>query len=112
MWLRNPFSQFYPDANLQISCDNFTGDSYNVKNSPNIGFSYVKSNDRTILFYKFWYFSRNTYPRKHEQDVQNGIKSDPFVAEIGLKMRFFDALYFGGFCQPSKDFSQVCIWSR
>ena len=23
-------------------------------------------------------------------------------------MRFFDTLYFGGFCQPSKDFNQVC----
>ncbi|XP_008240367.1 PREDICTED: uncharacterized protein At4g15970-like [Prunus mume] len=108
MWLRNPFPQFYPDADFQIACDFFVGDSYSIKNFPNGGFTYVKSNERTIWFYKFWYFSRKAYPEMHDQDVLNKIKSDRSISQIGLKMRFLDTQYFGGFCQPSKDFNKVC----
>ncbi|KAM1340865.1 hypothetical protein ACFX2H_039191 [Malus domestica] len=108
MWLRDPFPQFYSNADFQIACDFFNGDSYSVNNFPNGGFTYVKSNHRTIKFYKFWYFSRKAYPKKHDQDVLNKIKFDRFLTQIGLKMRFLDTLYFGGFCQASKDFNQVC----
>ncbi|KAB2633785.1 hypothetical protein D8674_030032 [Pyrus ussuriensis x Pyrus communis] len=108
MWLRDPFPQFYSNADFQIACDFFNGDSYSVNNFPNGGFTYVKSNNRTIKFYKFWYFSRKAYPKKHDQDVLNKIKFDRFLTQIGLKMRFLDTLYFGGFCQASKDFNQVC----
>ncbi|KAH0976119.1 hypothetical protein GBA52_018018 [Prunus armeniaca] len=108
MWLRNPFPQFYPDADFQIACDFFLGDSYSINNLPNGGFTYVKSNERTIWFYKFWYFSRKAYPKMHDQDVLNKIKSDRSISQIGLKMRFLDTQYFGGFCQPSKDFDKVC----
>lgn len=108
MWLRNPFPQFYPDADFQIACDFFLGDSYSINNLPNGGFTYVKSNERTIWFYKFWYFSRKAYPKMHDQDVLNKIKSDRSISQIGLKMRFLDTQYFGGFCQPSKDFNKVC----
>ncbi|XP_034215239.1 uncharacterized protein At4g15970-like isoform X1 [Prunus dulcis] len=108
MWLRNPFPRFYPDADFQIACDFFKGDSYSIRNLPNGGFTYVKSNKRTIWFYKFWYFSRKAYPKMHDQDVLNKIKSDRLISDYGLKMRFLDTRYFGGFCQPSKDFNKVC----
>lgn len=110
MWLRDPFQQFFPamDADFQIACDYFRGDSYDVNNLPNGGFTYVISNQRTIQFYNFWYFSRQAYPNNHDQDVLNKIKSDPFITTIGLKMRFLDTKYFGGFCQPSRDFNLVC----
>lgn len=108
MWLRNPFPQFYPDADFQIACDFFLGNSYSIRNWPNGGFTYVKSNERTIWFYEFWYFSRKAYPKMHDQDVLNKIKSDPLISRHGLKMRFLDTQYFGGFCQPSKDFNKVC----
>ncbi|TQD83653.1 hypothetical protein C1H46_030820 [Malus baccata] len=108
MWLRDPFPHFYPDADFQIATDKFLGDSYSFKNPPNCGFVNVKSNDRTIGFYKFWYLSKNTYPKTNEQDVLNRIKFDPFIAKIGLKVRFLDTKYFSGFCDPSKDVNQVC----
>lgn len=108
MWLRNPFPRFYPDADFQIACDFFLGDSYSIRNLPNGGFTYVKSSKRTIWFYKFWYFSRKAYPKMHDQDVLNKIKSDRLISDSGLKMRFLDTQYFGGFCQPSKDFNKVC----
>ncbi|KAL5721609.1 hypothetical protein ACHQM5_005231 [Ranunculus cassubicifolius] len=109
MWFRNPFPRFYPNADFQIACDNFIGNSYDLNNRPNGGFNYVKSNNRTIQFYKFWYSSRKTYPGYHDQDVLNKIKHDPFITEeIGLTIRFLNTVYFGGLCEPSKHLNQVC----
>ncbi len=108
MWLQDPFQRFYSDADFQIACDQFYGNSSDVNNNPNGGFNYVKSNNRTVNFYKFWYKSREAYPGKHDQDVLNKIKGDPFITEIGLKMRFLDTAYFGGFCEISRDLNLVC----
>ncbi|XP_019172901.1 PREDICTED: uncharacterized protein At4g15970-like isoform X3 [Ipomoea nil] len=108
MWLRQPFSQFYPDTDFQIACDHYWYDSSDLNNSPNGGFNYVKSNNRSIEFYKFWYKSREAFPGKHDQDVLNIIKFDPFIKQIGLKIRFLKTAYFGGFCEPSKDLNLVC----
>ena len=108
MWLRNPFQRFFQEADFQISCDRFKGNSYDLQSFPNTGFMYVRSNPRTIQFYKYWHFSIKTYPGLHDQDILNKIKFDPFVENIGLKIRFLDTAYFGGFCQPSKDLNLVC----
>ncbi|XP_014511096.1 uncharacterized protein At4g15970 isoform X1 [Vigna radiata var. radiata] len=108
MWFRNPFPHFHVDADFQIACDHFTGRFDDVNNKPNGGFNFVKSNNRSIEFYKFWYSSRETYPGYHDQDVLNFIKSHPFITYIGLKMRFLDTSNFGGFCEPSRDLNHVC----
>ncbi|KAK3015950.1 hypothetical protein RJ639_007792 [Escallonia herrerae] len=109
MWFRDPFPRFYTDADFQIACDRYYGNPVDlVNNIPNGGFNFVKSNNRSIAFYKFWYSSRNTYPGLHDQDVLNKIKNDSFIMKIGLKMKFLNTVYFGGFCEPSKDFNQVC----
>lgn len=108
MWFRDPFPRFYLDADFQIACDHFLGLSDDVKNRPNGGFNYVKSNNRSIEFYKFWYASQDAFPGYHDQDVLNFIKFHPFINEIGLKMRFLNTAYFGGLCEPSKDLNEVC----
>ncbi|KAL9245950.1 hypothetical protein vseg_019543 [Gypsophila vaccaria] len=108
MWFRNPFPHFDPDTDFQIACDHFTGDPFDLENSPNGGFNYVKSNLRTIAFYKFWHSSRERYPGYHDQDVLNFIKRSPYITEIGLTMRFLDTAYFGGLCESSKDFNEIC----
>lgn len=109
MWFRNPFPHFYRDIDFQIACDHFSGNSTDVVNShPNGGFNFVKSNTRAIEFYKFWYSSRENYPGLHDQDVFNRIKMHTFLTDIGLKMRFLDTAYFGGFCEPSEDLNKVC----
>ncbi|XVE74594.1 hypothetical protein DITRI_Ditri12bG0029900 [Diplodiscus trichospermus] len=108
MWFRDPFPRFFPDADFQIACDYFLGRADDMNNRPNGGFNYVKSNNRSIAFYKFWYSSRETYPGYHDQDVLNMIKFHPFISEIGLKIRFLGTAYFGGLCEPSKDLNTVC----
>ncbi|XP_031494575.1 uncharacterized protein At4g15970-like isoform X1 [Nymphaea colorata] len=108
LWLRNPFPRFYLNADFQIACDHFLGSSLDFENRPNGGFAYVRSNNRTIAFYEFWYSSRELYPGHHDQDVLNYIKYDSFVTEIGLRIRFLNTAFFGGLCEPSKDFNKVC----
>ncbi|KAL6189743.1 hypothetical protein ACLB2K_036145 [Fragaria x ananassa] len=108
MWFRDPFPRFYSNADFQIACDHFLGSSDDLQNKPNGGFNYVKSNNRSIEFYKHWYSSRETYPGYHDQDVLNMIKFDPSTLSIGLRMKFLDTAYFGGFCEPSRDLNQVC----
>lgn len=108
MWFRDPFTHFYRDADFQIACDYYNGNSWDRNNSPNGGFSYVKSNDRAIKFYKYWYSSRQKFPKENDQDVLNRLKHDPIITEIGLKMRFLDTAFYGGFCQPSRNLNLVC----
>uniref|UniRef100_A0A0D9W8P8 Nucleotide-diphospho-sugar transferase domain-containing protein n=1 Tax=Leersia perrieri TaxID=77586 RepID=A0A0D9W8P8_9ORYZ len=108
MWFRNPFPHFYPDGDFQIACDHYFGNATDLRNIANGGFNYVKSNERSIEFYSFWYSSRLRYPGLHDQDVFNVIKHDPYVADIGLKIKFLGTSYFGGFCEPSRDLNRVC----
>ncbi|KAL3683387.1 hypothetical protein R1sor_001409 [Riccia sorocarpa] len=108
MWFRNPFPHFSPDADFQIACDHFNGRPTDLKNLPNGGFVYVRSNNVTINFYKFWFDSRMKHPGKHDQDVFNDIKKTRAFGRLGLKVEFLDTVYFGGFCEVSQDFEKVC----
>lgn len=108
MWLRSPFPHLYPDADLQISCDYYHFGAADKRNRPNSGFTYVRSNERTIGFYKFWCQSRKSFPGLHDQDVLNKILFHPYLSNIGLQMRFLDTAYFSGFCQLSRDLSRIC----
>lgn len=108
VWLRNPFPRLDPDSDFQIACDEYKSDSTDPRNFPNGGFEYVKSNPRTIKFYRFWYRGRLYFPGKHDQDVLDLIKVNPYMSEIGLEIRYLDTAYFGGFCEPSRDLDLVC----
>jgi hypothetical protein len=108
MWLQDPFPRFFPNADFQISCDQFNGNPYDHRNAPNGGFKYVKSNNGTKTFYRYWYASRLKYPGKNEQEVLNKIKGSEFIAKTRVKMMFLNTANFGGFCQHSKDFKNIC----
>ncbi|CAL1356912.1 unnamed protein product [Linum trigynum] len=108
LWFRNPFPRFHEDADFQVSCDMHLGDDSNRDNLPNTGFTFVRSNPRTVRFYKHWYRSKDRFPGEHDQDVFNRIKFDDDDAIVGLKMRFLDTAYFGGFCEPVKDLNVAC----
>ncbi|CAD6249913.1 unnamed protein product [Miscanthus lutarioriparius] len=108
MWFRNPFPLFYSDGDFQIACDHYVGNATDLRNIANGGFNYVKSNDQSIEFYKFWYSSRFRYPGYHDQDVFNFIKHDPYTTDIGLTIKFLSTTYFGGICEPSRDLNKVC----
>ncbi|KAK4768488.1 hypothetical protein SAY87_003629 [Trapa incisa] len=90
MWLRSPFPHLYPDADLQFSCDNYDFGPADRRNQLNTGFTYVRSSNRTVEFFKFW---------RVEERVSN-------IEE--LQIRFLDTAYFSGFCQLSRDLSRIC----
>ncbi|KAJ1298966.1 hypothetical protein BS78_01G494700 [Paspalum vaginatum] len=108
VWFRNPVPHFYPDGDFQIACDHFTGDPNDLSNAPNGGFAYVRSNTATIELYRFWYAARERHPGLHDQDVLNAIKRDPYVAELGVRIKFLSTELFGGLCEPSRNMSRVC----
>jgi len=108
MWFRDPFPRLSKDVDFQIACDRYSGDDKDIHNAVNGGFTFVKANQRTIDFYNYWYMSRLRYPDRHDQDVLDQIKGGGYPAKIGLKMRFLDTKYFGGFCEPSRDLDKVC----
>ncbi|MED6133069.1 hypothetical protein PIB30_024902 [Stylosanthes scabra] len=95
MWLRNPLEHFEEDADFQTSCDYFTGNSSDPNNAPNTGLSYVKSNEKTIWFYQFWFNSSKIYPDMHDQDAFNMIKMHPNVSSMNMKIRYISTTYFG-----------------
>lgn len=108
MWFRDPFPRLSKDVDFQIACDRFNGDHNDIHNDVNGGFTFVQANPRTIDFYNYWYASRLRFPDKHDQDVFNKIKNSWYTATIGLKIKFLDTKYFGGFCEPSRDLDNVC----
>lgn len=108
MWLRNPFTRFSPDADIQIASDNYNGSPYDLHNMPNGGYKYVRSNERTISFYRYWYLSRRIFPGQNEQDVLNIVKFTRGFGRRGMKFMFLSTQYFGGFCQRSQYLDDVC----
>ncbi|WVZ55316.1 hypothetical protein U9M48_005989 [Paspalum notatum var. saurae] len=96
VWFRNPVPHFYPDGDFQIACDHFTGDPDDLSNAPNGGFAYVLVR------------GEERHPGLHDQDVLNAIKRDPYVAELGVRIKFLSTDLFGGLCEPSRNMSRVC----
>ncbi|GLJ11673.1 hypothetical protein SUGI_0174330 [Cryptomeria japonica] len=103
VWLRNPIGRLQADADIQITCDNYNGDPFSVKNEANTGYMYIHSNELTISFYRHWYLSRRMFPEMKEQDVFNILKFSAGFRRKGMKFVFLDTKYFGGFCERSND---------
>lgn len=107
LWFRNPFQLFDKRADFQIASDYYKGNPHDLSNTANGGFNFVRSNNRSITFYKWWYDSRKSYPDLHDQDVLNKIKSRKRLSEIGLKMLFLDTRYISGFCEQRAGLKDV-----
>lgn len=107
LWFRDPFTRFSPSADIHFASDKYKGHPHDLHNIPNCGFMYVRSNQRTISFFKFWYRARLTYPGQNEQDVLNLIKFRE-IRRRCLEVIFLDTKYFRGYCQKSPDLEEVC----
>ncbi|KAI5078636.1 hypothetical protein GOP47_0006307 [Adiantum capillus-veneris] len=100
IWLRDPFPQLRHEskADMQIACDRFNGKPWDIRNKPNAGFTYVRANEKTLTFYKYWYSERRRSSKMADQEVFNAIKYEDTFKSIGMNLRFLDTQYFGGFC--------------
>ncbi|KAJ4785815.1 Nucleotide-diphospho-sugar transferase family protein [Rhynchospora pubera] len=108
LWLRNPLRHIAITSDLAFASDFFYGDEDSIETStPNGGFMYVKSSNKTVQFFKSWYEQRVNYPDQHDQYVLNQIKVE-FTKRFQVRMQFVNSLYTAGFCEMSKDISKVC----
>ncbi|KAG2602969.1 hypothetical protein PVAP13_5KG729864 [Panicum virgatum] len=98
MWLRDPFRHINLYADVTMSCDRFSGEPESLKNSPNTGFYYVKSTERTVAMVRYWRAARPRFPPHHDQKILDNIKSE-LVGELGVRIAFLDTALFGTFCE-------------
>ncbi|CAN1754423.1 Uncharacterized protein At4g15970 [Linum perenne] len=107
----NPFPNFNKEADFEVSADRNKGTTPDRNDDPSCGFMFFRSNARTLKFHKFWYESRFRFEdgdKLHDQHVFDRIKFDPFLDEIGLRIRSLDTDYFGGNCSPVRDLNLAC----
>ncbi|XP_073126055.1 uncharacterized protein At1g28695-like [Henckelia pumila] len=109
LWLRDPFPYLNPDhvPDLQISTDRFNGNQFSIRNQINTGFYMIRSNNRTIALFEFWYSQKDNSTELKEQDVLQNLILAGISMKLGLKLRFLDTVYFSGFCQNSRDVAAV-----
>jgi len=98
MWLRDPFRHINLYADVTMSCDRFSGEPESLKNSPNTGFYYVKSTERTVAMVRYWRAARPRFPPHHDQKILDNIKSE-LVGELGVRIAFLVTALFGTFCE-------------
>ncbi|KAM0930482.1 hypothetical protein ACQ4PT_000932 [Festuca glaucescens] len=107
LWFRDPFKHVTAYADMTVSSDVYFGDPDNLGNFPNTGLFHVKPNVRTIAMTRLWHESRGKYPgAPNEQPVFNMIKKR-LVAELGVRLRYLDPAYVGGFCSYGKDLGKI-----
>ncbi|KAK1272841.1 hypothetical protein QJS04_geneDACA012045 [Acorus gramineus] len=109
MWLRNPFKTLNQslEVDVQFSCDGFNGRADDPANSINTGFFFVRSNTQTITLFNAWYEAKNSSGGMKEQDVLKGMVKNGTVGEMGVRVRYLDTVYFGGFCNDRRDFERL-----
>ncbi|CAO2167535.1 unnamed protein product [Urochloa humidicola] len=100
MWLRNPFRHINLYADVSMSCDAFSGEAESLTNSPNTGFYYVKSSNRTVEMVRYWRAARPRFPADHDQQVFDNIKRELVTGnKLGVRIAFLDTALFGTFCE-------------
>ncbi|KAI8540235.1 hypothetical protein RHMOL_Rhmol09G0246700 [Rhododendron molle] len=109
LWLRNPFSRLVLNEtlDLQISTDRFNGKETSRDNRINTGFYMIRSNNKTIALFDSWYAKKDNSTGMKEQDVLQALIKEPLFTDLDLNVRFLDTLYFSGFCQDSRNVTDV-----
>ncbi|KAK1306833.1 Uncharacterized protein QJS10_CPA10g01034 [Acorus calamus] len=109
MWLRNPFLKLNQSSeiDIQFTCDGFNGRPEDESNPLNTGFFFVRSNNKSIALFDKWYDARNNSGGMKEQDVLLQMIKNGTLRERGIRTRYLDTRYFGGFCHDYRDFSRV-----
>nr|TKW18520.1 hypothetical protein SEVIR_5G436200v2 [Setaria viridis] len=98
MWFRDPFRHINLYADVTMSSDHFSGKPESLKNTPNTGFYYVKSTDRTVEMLRCWRAARSRFPPHHDQTVFDKIKRE-LAGKVGVRIAFLDTALFGTFCE-------------
>lgn len=108
MWLRTPFPHIHPSRDLTVPCETVSGDLQGVGNELDSGLFYVKSSEFSIELFKYWKLEGVMFPNSHAESLCEEIWINQRIVEmIEGQIRFLNTSNFGGFCQPSKDVSEI-----
>lgn len=104
LWLRSPFSNFNPSYELTISCS-FPSDGQVGDYVQDGGILYLRSNAIAIEFFKYWKVTKVLYPNTNAEEslCTTIMQSKDICDSYGFRVKYVDTIYFGGFCQLSKD---------
>lgn len=109
LWFRNPFEYFAKGTDFQISCDRNRGSAWSLRNKPNCGYQYARSNERTIAMYRHWCSGGDANPHVDEQSLLNLMLKRKELSPYKVKIRFLPTERFSGFCQVCSKFLLFCL---
>lgn len=104
MWFRNPIPHFNPQDEVTIPCD--LEPKYG-SNKQDRGLFYVKSNDISVEFFNYLKLVGVLYPNTPFESLCEIATEQEIMEMLGMRIKFLDKVYFGGFCQPLKNNSEV-----
>ncbi|KAL6900919.1 hypothetical protein ACP4OV_005595 [Aristida adscensionis] len=107
MWFRNPLRHIAITSDMAIASDFFNGDPDSLRNSPNCGFLYVRSMNRTVKFYRRWRAARRWFPAGSNEQHILGQVQGRLSRRLGVRMQFLDTAHCGGFCQLRGDLRRL-----
>ncbi|XP_015893799.4 uncharacterized protein At4g15970 [Ziziphus jujuba] len=108
MWLRSPFEDIHGTKEITIPCDIDSDDAQGGSNTPDSGLFYVKSNEFSIEIFRYWKVEGVLYPNSHVDTLCNEVMiNQEFIGMLGGGITFLSTDYYGGFCQPSYNLSEV-----
>ncbi|CAL9014826.1 unnamed protein product [Prunus brigantina] len=104
MWFRNPIPHFNPQDEVTIPCD--LEPKYG-SNKQDRGLFYVKSNYISVKFFNYLKLVGVLYPNTPFESLCEIATEQEIMEMLGMRIKFLYKVYFGGFCQPLKNNSEV-----
>eukprot|EP00270_Netrium_digitus_P014890 TRINITY_DN5144_c0_g1_i1.p1 TRINITY_DN5144_c0_g1~~TRINITY_DN5144_c0_g1_i1.p1 ORF type:complete len:400 (-),score=86.39 TRINITY_DN5144_c0_g1_i1:192-1214(-) len=106
LWFRNPLPFFGGDFDMYIACDRYKEE----ESLANGGFYFVRSNERTLKFFRYWISSHQRFPGFHDQGVLNEILplyDAHSKMDIGLRLKLLPPAHFGGLCEQPDVYAEM-----
>ncbi|XP_048435287.1 uncharacterized protein At4g15970-like [Pyrus x bretschneideri] len=104
MWFRNPVTEFDSQKEVTIPCD---VDSENAGNEQDRGIFFLKSDVISLEFFEYLNLVGILYPSIPLGSPCEIVTREEITKMLGMRVQIIDTAYFGGFCQPLKDYSEV-----
>lgn len=108
MWLRSPFEDMHSAHEITIPCNFDSSDAQGGSLRSDSGLFYMKSNDFSVEIFRYWKVEGVLYPNSYVETLCSEVLINQEIFEmLGGRIRFLNTDYYGGFCQPSNNVSEV-----
>ncbi|KAM1075673.1 hypothetical protein PS2_023022 [Malus domestica] len=104
MWFRKPVTEFDSQKEVTIPCDL---DSENAGNKQDRGIFFLKSDVISLEFFEYLNLVGILYPSIPLGSPCEIVTREEITKMLGMRVQIIDTAYFGGFCQPLGNYSEV-----